>query len=70
MLTIKTLATKFDKGLHLADENFGVRQQLIELLDVRVTLIWENKQKVAHVICMLGDEIEEIATKANAEKEK
>jgi len=56
-------------GFHLADENSDFRRQLIELLDVRVTSFRENKQKVAHVICMLGDEIVEIASKVKAEKE-
>ena len=44
------------EGLGRAEGNFEARRQIIELLDVRVTLTVEDGEKVVYVRCILGDD--------------
>jgi hypothetical protein len=44
------------------DKSFERRRQLIELLDVWVTLTVEEGQKVAYARCMLGENLLSIAS--------
>lgn len=44
------------EGLRVAEESFEARRQIIELLDVRVTLTIEDDEKVVYVRCILGDD--------------
>jgi hypothetical protein len=45
------------QGLEKADQDFDARRRLIELLDVWVTLVVENGQRVAYVRCMVDDAV-------------
>jgi hypothetical protein len=44
------------EGLEEADDSFGAKRKLIELLDVRVTLAVENDEKIVYATCRLGKE--------------
>ena len=59
---IKDFAYQLSEGLSVADNQFQVRRQIIELLNVTATLTRENGQKVAYVTCVLGDNMFELKT--------
>lgn len=58
-------AEKVAQGLEGADRDFDARRQLIELLDVRVTLTVENGEQVAYVRCMVDEAVLSIALTNN-----
>jgi site-specific DNA recombinase len=53
--TIEELTRAFSEGLAAADEDFDKRRQLVELLDVTVTLTVEDGEKVAYPRFMLAE---------------
>jgi site-specific DNA recombinase len=53
IMTIEDFARKVAGGLAKAETDFEARRQIIDLLDVRVTLAIEEGQKVAHVRCLV-----------------
>jgi len=55
--TITEFAQTVARGLEKADEDFGARRRLIEMLDVQATLTVEDGQKVAYVRCMMGKDV-------------
>ena len=55
IMTIEDFAKEVAEGLVKAEENFEVRRQIIDLLDVRVTLAIEEGQKVAYVRCLVDE---------------
>jgi hypothetical protein len=52
--TLKALGRKIREGLEEADNDFETRRELIDLLDVTVTLGIENGEKVIEAECRLG----------------
>ncbi len=55
IVTIEDFARKVAGGLAKAETDFEARRQIIDLLDVRVTLAIEEGQKVAHVRCLVDE---------------
>ena len=55
ILTIEGFARKVAEGLKLAEEDFGARRRIIDLLDVQVTLAIEEGQKIAYVKCLIDE---------------
>jgi site-specific DNA recombinase len=55
ILTIGEFAKKVSKGLAKAETDFATRRQIIDLLDVRITLAIEDGQKVAYARCRVGE---------------
>jgi site-specific DNA recombinase len=55
ILTIEGFARKVAEGLKLAEEDFGARRHIIDLLDVQVTLAIEEGQKIAYVKCLIDE---------------
>ena len=55
METIEKLTRAFAEGLAAADEDFDKRRQLVELLDVTVTLTVEDGQRVAYPRFVLAE---------------
>ena len=53
--TIEDFAKKVSAGLEIADQDFEARRQIIDLLDVRVTLAIEDGEKIAYVRCLLDE---------------
>lgn len=51
-------AEKVRKGLRLADnnENFEVKRQIMNILDVKVTLEARGKDRIAHVSCVVAED--------------
>jgi len=58
ILTIEKFAKKVAEGLEKAENSFESKRQIIDLLDVRVTLVVEDGQKVAYARCLIEDETE------------
>jgi site-specific DNA recombinase len=55
IMTIEDFARKVAGGLAKAETDFEARRQIINLLDVRVTLAIEEGQKVTHVRCLVEE---------------
>jgi site-specific DNA recombinase len=53
--TAKDLAEQIMARIDAIDEDFDLKRQLVEILDVQVTLALEDGEKVVYVICRLGD---------------
>jgi site-specific DNA recombinase len=53
--SLQDFAAEVAEGLAAAEEDFETRRQVIEALDVRVTLAVEDDQKVIYVRCVLGE---------------
>lgn len=58
--TIEEFAAKVRSGLDNAD--FETRRRLIDVLDVQLTLNVEDGQRMAHVRCILGDNLLTVST--------
>lgn len=54
--TMQEFALRVGQGLDKVERDFESQRQLVELLDLRVTLNVEDNQRVAYAQCMLGDE--------------
>lgn len=54
--SIKEFTAEVAKGLELAERDFKTRRQIIEVLDIQVTLSTEDNQQVAYVKCMFADD--------------
>jgi len=48
-------AREVSEGLAVADQDFEARRQIIDLLDVRVTLAIEDRQKVIYARCLVDE---------------
>jgi site-specific DNA recombinase len=55
IMTIEGFAKKVSAGLEMADQDFEARRQIIDLLDMRVTLAIEDGKKIAHLRCLLDE---------------
>ncbi|HXV42174.1 MAG TPA: recombinase zinc beta ribbon domain-containing protein, partial [Anaerolineae bacterium] len=66
--TVKDFAEKVRDGLTAADNNFESQRQIVEMLDIQITLTIENNKKIAYVQCRLGQERLPIRTLASYEK--
>jgi hypothetical protein len=66
--TVKDFAEKVKEGLAVAEDSFESRRQLIEMLDVQVTLSVEDDNKVAYVECRLGNQSLSVMSLASYEK--
>ncbi len=51
----KDLAEQLATRIDTIDQDFGLKRQLVEVLDLRATLALEDNQKVVYVSCYLGD---------------
>jgi site-specific DNA recombinase len=60
--SIKDFADVVARGLEGADRDFKARRQIIELLEVWVTLSLEEDEKVAYVQCMVAEDVLSIAS--------
>lgn len=49
-------------GLKETDQDFKVRRQLIDALDIRAILVLEDGEKVVYVWCALGEEVYPVAS--------
>lgn len=54
METIRTFAAQVREKLGYADDDFEAKRRVIEMLDVRAELAFEDGEKVAYVSCGLG----------------
>jgi site-specific DNA recombinase len=63
--TIHEFAERVRAGLEKAEDNFETRRKVIDLLNTHGVLIREGKLKVAHVQCILGENIMQIASKGS-----
>lgn len=52
---IKEFAITVRQGLQLAASDFEAKRKILDLLDVQVTLVVENKEKVVYAKCRIGD---------------
>lgn len=59
---IAEFAERVYTGLENADESFDTRRRIIELVDLKATLIRENGEKVAYVTCILGEDNWQVAS--------
>jgi len=66
--TVKDFAEKVQEGLTAAENDFESQRQIIEMLDIQVTLTIESGKKVAYVQCRLGEKLLSIKTLASYEK--
>jgi hypothetical protein len=48
---------RVSKSLETMDRDFEMKRRLIEELDVNITLVVENKDKVIYARCWLGEEV-------------
>jgi len=55
LTNITEFAGQVAQGLKAADEHFEIRQQIIEELDVQVTVAVEQDEKVLYVRCFVGE---------------
>lgn len=61
MRALEEFAACIVQGLGRADEDFEIRRQIIDILDVQATLTVENGEKVAYVRCVVGDGVLRVA---------
>ena len=54
--TLQEFAAEVATGLDKADHDFGVRRNIIEILDVTATLAVEDEEKVVYAKCVFGQE--------------
>lgn len=54
--SIMEFGKKLGRALEKADKDFKKRRQLVEVLNMQVTLTIENGQKIAHISCILGED--------------
>jgi hypothetical protein len=52
--TIAEFALEMRKGLDIANADFELRRQLIDMLEMEVTLAIEDEQKIVYVHCLVG----------------
>jgi DNA-binding PucR family transcriptional regulator len=55
--TVTEFAKRVGRGLEKADQDFAIRRSIIDVLNVQVVLVEENKKKVAYVSCELGEDV-------------
>jgi site-specific DNA recombinase len=53
---LQRLANRFSDGLDVAEERFELRRRIVEMLDVQVTLSFEDDQKIVYARCILDEE--------------
>ena len=53
---IMAFAEKQADKVELASRDFATRRALIDELDVRASLVWENKEPAIYAQCVLGEE--------------
>lgn len=53
---IMEFGRKLNRGLEKGDRDFKKRRQLIEVLNMQVTLTIENGKKIAHISCILDED--------------
>jgi site-specific DNA recombinase len=53
--SLQDFATEVNKGLEVAEDDFQTRRDIVELLDVQVTLVLEDGERVVYARCMLGE---------------
>jgi hypothetical protein len=54
--TARDLAEQINARIDAIDEDFGLKRQLVEILDLRVTLAVEDEKKIVYLSCHLGDD--------------
>lgn len=59
---LRDLAAEVSQGLRAADEDFQVRLKIIEMLDVRASVVVESGEKVVYVRCIIGEEGLQVAS--------
>ena len=52
---IRGFAQSIRQGLQLAANNFEAKRKIIDLLDLQVTVVVENDQKVVYAKCLIDD---------------
>ena len=52
---IREFALTVRQGLQLAASDFEAQRKMLDLLDVQVTLVVENEEKVVYATCRIGD---------------
>ena len=57
IVTLTEFAQEISEGLEMAETDFEAKRQIIDLLDVRVTLTVEDRQKVAYVRCLIDNAV-------------
>jgi hypothetical protein len=60
--TLKDYGDKLSSQLPIADQSFGIRRGIIELLDLQVTLATEGPDRVIYIHGKLGEERFELST--------
>ena len=54
--TIEEFATRVNHGLGIANDDFKSQLQVVEMLDIQVTLAIENKEYVAYIQCLVDED--------------
>jgi hypothetical protein len=71
--SLQDFATMVGQGLVLAEDDFEAKKRVIEMLDVQVTLVVENGEKVIYASCVLGAQILQVvssSTRPNSKQER
>ena len=53
--TARDLAEQIGARMDAIDQDLGLKRQLVEILDLRATLVIEDDRRVVYVSCHLGD---------------
>ena len=56
MQSLQDFAVEVAKGVDAAEDSFEDKRRIIETLDIQVTLVIENGQKIAYARCILGSD--------------
>jgi hypothetical protein len=54
--TIEEFAARVKSGLDLANDDFELQLQVVEMLDIQVTLAIENEEYIAYVQCLVDED--------------
>ena len=68
--TLQEFAAKVGEKLDKMEDDFAARRALIEALDMQVTLMIEDEQKVVYARCILGERSLSIASKGTRARER
>jgi hypothetical protein len=64
--SIQEFAKEVTEGMEIASKDFDTRRNIIELLDVQVTLNVDDSEKYVNIRCVLGADKCELSTPTHA----
>jgi len=64
IVALRALAEELQRGINEAENNFTARRQLVELMDVRVEVLWNDQEIWLRLASDLGEGVKRFALKS------